>query len=69
MAKSKVIGEIHRTHLSKVIIQEGEYRGVKRLDIRLWVKAEDDWIATKSGVSIPSDNIPDFKEIIKKIKT
>ncbi len=65
--------EIHKNHLTKIILQYGKYKGKERLDIRQWVAIDgpdgeaDKWIPTKSGVSIPKDLVPEFKKLILRV--
>ena len=67
--KSDVYGEIHKSSVSKIVIQKGQYKGQDRLDLRLWISNDNkNWIATKSGINIPWDSVSEFKEIVKKIK-
>lgn len=43
-----------------------EYRGKKKLDIRLMAEDNGDLIPTKKGVQIDEDELVDFKEAVDK---
>ncbi len=65
---------LFKNHLTKIVFQIGKYKGKERLDVRQWVALEgannqvEKWIPTKSGISISKELIPEFKDLVSKIK-
>ena len=51
----KVLNELEVTDNKKLVLSIGEYRGSERIDLRQYVKVDDDYIPTKKGINFDSD--------------
>ncbi len=62
-----LIGEIERGETEVLRVSMEEYKGRKYLDIRIYF-ADDagEWKPTKKGVTVQTDRIADFIELINK---
>ena len=66
----KVIGEIDKNQLEKIVATLGEYKDKQRIDIRVYFQPDADpnnWIPTKKGINVALDSWPEFKGLIEKI--
>jgi len=65
MGNRKGIGDFDLTDTTKVVASISEYRGTKRVDLRVWWKPDDaDWVPTKKGVSVPVEKWPEMLKLI-----
>jgi hypothetical protein len=69
MSTEKVIGEFQKNSGERVRCQFVEFKGVKRIDLRVFYDAgkdgpAEDWRPTKSGLSLPREMVLDLKELI-----
>ena len=64
----KQIAELEITDNKKLILSIGEYRGSERVDLRQYVKVDDDYIPTKKGINFDSEWTSKFIEMIDKLK-
>lgn len=68
----KKIGEISVTDQSKIVLAIGEYQNKgERIDLRLFVKdkgKKDKYVPTKGGVFFSTEYLPDFIEIVNRLK-
>ena len=48
----KVLNELEVTDNKKLVLSIGEYRGSERIDLRQYVKVDDDYIPTKKGINL-----------------
>ena len=65
--EGKLIAEFNKNASEVIRIQLTEYDGKELLDIRVWVtRDEKDWIPTKKGISIRTEQIGDLKQAIDK---
>ncbi|XOB41561.1 MAG: transcriptional coactivator p15/PC4 family protein [Candidatus Nealsonbacteria bacterium] len=61
--KEKVVGEIAKNSLEKVIISLREYRERQLVDIRTYYQNDKgEWLPTKKGISLNSENYPELKQ-------
>jgi hypothetical protein len=71
MSEEKVIHEFSKGPGQKIVCQFTEFKGVKRIDLRVFYDAgrdgpDQDWRPTKSGISLPLEMILDLKEVVDK---
>ncbi len=64
----KVLNELEVTDNKKLVLSIGEYRGSERVDLRQYVKVDDDYIPTKKGINFDSEWTSKFIEMIDKLK-
>ena len=64
----KVLNELEVTDNKKLVLSIGEYRGSERIDLRQYVKVDDDYIPTKKGINFDSEWTSKFIEMIDKLK-
>lgn len=68
---NKVIGEVPKNTMEKIVASLGEYRGKPRIDIRIYFMPEvsepDKWLPTKKGLNLSPDDWPEFKELVGKV--
>jgi len=64
----KVLNELEVTDNKKLVLSIGEYRGSERVDLRQYVKVDDDYIPTKKGINFDSEWIDKFIEMANKLK-
>lgn len=65
----KQIAELDITDNKRLILSVGEFRGVERIDLRQYVKVNDEYIATRRGVNFAAEWIDKFKDMMKKLDT
>lgn len=66
----KGIGFLDVTDDKRLILKIGDYQGSsERIDLRLYVKKDKDFIATRSGVSCPGDLLDSFVKLINKLNS
>lgn len=65
----KQIAELDITDNKKLVLSIGEFRGVERIDLRQYVKVNDEYIATRRGINFCAEWIDKFKEMMKKLDT
>jgi hypothetical protein len=71
MNEEKVIHEFQKGPGEKIICQFTQFKGKKRIDLRLFYDAgkdgpAEDWRPTKSGLSLSREMVLDLKEAIDK---
>ena len=65
----KKIGQLDVTDRKRLVLSIEEYRGVERVDLRQYIKNNDDqYIPTKAGVSLNPEWIDKFIEMVEKLK-
>lgn len=52
----------HEKHSSRLIAGEREFKGTRFLDLREWAGAGE--IATRKGITIPLDAVPEFAQAL-----
>ena len=65
----KEIAQLDVTDNKRLVLSIGEFRGVERIDLRQYVKVNDDWIATKKGINFCSEWADKFMDMMKKLET
>ena len=64
----KVLNEFEITDNKKLVLSIGEYRGSERVDLRQYIKVDDEFIPTKKGININSEWVDKFIEMVEKLK-
>jgi len=65
----KRIGELEITDKSKLILSIGKYKDRERVDLRMYVKSnEDKEVPTKKGIFFDSEWLPDFVKMIRLLE-
>ena len=64
----KILSELEVTDNKKLVLSIGEYRDEERIDLRQYVKVEDEYIPTKKGVNFSGEWLDKFIEMIDKLK-
>jgi hypothetical protein len=70
-ALNRIIGEIPKNALEKVVATLGEFKGKPRIDLRVYFKPDvsepDKWLPTKKGINLDPGSWQDFKELVGKV--
>ena len=64
----KVLDEFDVTDRTKLRLQVGEYRGEERVDLRQYIKVDNEYIPTKKGINFSSEFIDKFLLMVEKLK-
>lgn len=64
----KQISELEVTDNKKLVLSIGEYRGDERIDLRQYVKVDEEYIPTRKGVNFSGEWIDKFIMMIEKLK-
>ena len=64
----KILSELEVTDNKKLVLSIGEYRDEERIDLRQYVKVENEYIPTKKGVNFSGEWLDKFIEMIDKLK-
>ena len=64
----KVLNEFEITDNKKLVLSIGEYRGSERVDLRQYIKVNEEFIPTKKGVNFDSEWVDKFIEMTEKLK-
>ena len=64
----KVLDEFDVTDRTKLRLQVGEYRDQERIDIRQYIKVDNEFIPTKKGVNFSSEWLDKFLAMVEKLK-
>jgi len=64
----KVIDELDVTDRKRLVLSIGEYRGQERVDLRQYIKVDDEFLPTKRGINFDSEWLDGFIEMIDKLK-
>jgi hypothetical protein len=56
------------TDNKKLVLSIGEYRNEERIDLRQYIKVDDDYIPTKKGINFNSEWIDKFITMVNKLK-
>jgi hypothetical protein len=64
----KVLAELEVTDNKKLVLSIGEFKGVERVDLRQYIKVDDDYIPTRKGVNFASEWTENFLLMIDKLK-
>lgn len=71
---NRILGEIEKNAIEKIIATLGEYKDKPRIDIRVYFLPDadpdpDNWIPTKKGINLSLDQWADFKGLVETINT
>ena len=64
----KVIDEFDITDRTKLKLQVGEYRDEERIDIRQYIKVDNEFIPTKKGINFSSEWLDKFIAMVDRLK-
>ena len=64
----KLINEFDVTDRMKLRLQVGEYRDQERIDIRQYIKVDDEFIPTKKGINFSSEWLDKFLLMVNKLR-
>ena len=64
----KVLNEFDITDRTKLRLQVGEYRDQERIDIRQYIKVDNEFIPTKKGINFSSEWLEKFFTMIDKLR-
>jgi len=64
----KILSELEVTDNKKLVLSIGEYRGDERIDLRQYVKVDEEYIPTKKGINFNSEWVDKFMTMISKLK-
>lgn len=64
----KLLDEFDVRDRMKLRLQVGEYEGLERVDIRQYIKVDNEFISTKKGINFSSEWIDKFFSIVDKLK-
>jgi len=64
----KEIGQLDVTDNKRLILSIGEFRGDERVDLRQYVKVDNEFIPTKKGINFNSEWLPDFIKMVRKLE-
>jgi len=64
----KVLNEFEITDNKKLVLSIGEFKGNERVDLRQYVKVDNEFIPTKKGINFDSEWLPNFVKMMEKLK-
>jgi len=64
----KVLNEFDITDRTKLKLQVGEYRDEERIDIRQYIKVDNEFIPTKKGINFSVEWLDKFFLMVEKLK-
>ena len=64
----KVLDEFDVSDRMKLRLQVGEYRDQERIDLRQYIKIDNEYIPTKKGVNFSSEWLDKFFLMVEKLK-
>jgi len=64
----KLIDEFDIGERMKLRLQIGEYKGDERIDVREYIKVDNEFIPTKKGINFNSEWRDKFIEMVEKLK-
>ena len=64
----KLINEFDISDRMKLRLQVGEYEGSERVDLRQYIKVDDEFIPTKKGINFSSEWLDKFLAMVEKLK-
>ena len=64
----KQLAELEITDNKKLILSIGEFKGDERIDLRQYVKVDNNYIPTKKGVNFNSEWVDGFITMVEKLK-
>ncbi len=64
----KEIGQIDVADNKRLILAIGEYKEQERVDLRQYVKVDNEYIPTPKGINFNSEWLPNFIKMIRKLE-
>lgn len=64
----KVLYEFDITDRTKLKLQIGEYRDQERIDIRQYIKVDNEFIPSKKGINFSSEWLEKFFSMVDKLR-
>jgi len=64
----KLIDEFDIGERMRLRLQVGEYRGSERVDLRQYIKVDNEFIPTKKGINFSSEWLDKFFSMVDKLK-
>lgn len=64
----KLLDEFDVSDRTKLKLQIGEYKDQERIDLRLYLKVDNEFIPTKKGINFSSEWLDRFIEMVEKLK-
>jgi len=64
----KILNEFEITDNKKLVLAIGEFKGDERIDLRQYIKVDNEYIPTKKGININSEWIDKFIAMVDKLK-
>ena len=64
----KEIGQTDVADNKRLILAIGEYKEQERVDLRQYVKVDNEYIPTKKGINFSSEWLPNFIKMIRKLE-
>ena len=64
----KVLDEFDITDRTKLRLQVGEYRDQERIDIRQYIKVDNEFIPSKKGINFSSEWLDKFFSMVDKLR-
>jgi len=68
MIRLKEIAVLDVTDNKRLVLSIGEYRDQERIDLRQYVKVENEYIPTRKGINFSGEWLDKFIEMIDKLK-
>ena len=68
MNSLQIIDEFDVTDRTKLRLQVGEYRDQERIDLRQYIKVDNEYIPTKKGVNFSSEWLEKFFLMVDKLR-
>ena len=69
---NRILGEINKNAIEKIMATLGEYKDKPRIDIRVYFLPDadpDNWIPTKKAINLSLGQWADFKGLVESINT
>lgn len=64
----KIIDEFEITDNKKLVLSIGEFRDQERIDLRQYIKIDNEFIPTKKGINLNSEWIDKLLDMFEKLK-
>jgi len=64
----KILSELEVTDNKKLVLSIGEYRDEERIDLRQYVKVENEYIPTRKGINFSGEWLDKFVKMIRKLE-
>lgn len=64
----KVLDEFDVSERMKIKLQVGEYEGSERVDLRQYIKVDNEFIPTRKGINFSSEWLEKFFSMVDKLR-